>query len=406
VDALPRDAAAFYFAAFSRERLRVSDEHGDPARCILGMTNEHDFTWASVKKMSFPLAHREFAHRYIAYNDELEGALVVCFDPLPVETEVDYGAVIPVVRATTRGIIRFKDVGDDQCEVTMHQYLDAGGWLPEKITVKKIPRALGAVSEMRDVFERDDEIDEGNRRRLMETLLKPQTYSKEENDVIDNATRKFAELGGFKDLTSPDKLVNMDVVFVPGETTGVLRGRTIVDAPIAEVAAWEMSKMSRENLKIHRDFGGLEKGLEWENEHKNVYQVVYTVPLPGFDPREFCVEQVWKWKTAGELMLAARDTGQQRPIDTSMKKYVVGSSTAWWVYKSLEATGGGVSQTQVTYTQHVDMRGALPGFIQNTTGVGMLMYLSDMRLRFDHSVPVDQASRDGIKAMLARHTAA
>jgi hypothetical protein len=71
------------------------------------------------------------------------------------------------VRAKTTGVIRFRPINDDtQCEVTLVQHGDAGGFVPERVVVAKIPQALGGVGEMRELFQRDDAIDGAKRGEL------------------------------------------------------------------------------------------------------------------------------------------------------------------------------------------------------------------------------------------------
>jgi hypothetical protein len=120
---------------------------------------KHDFEWANIKKMPFPLTNREFLARYLSFK-EPTGDLVLVFEALPDITKVDYGANLKVVRGKITGVVRFKSINDDtQCEVTLVQHMDAGGFLPERVVVAKIPQALRAVGGMRELFQRDDAID-------------------------------------------------------------------------------------------------------------------------------------------------------------------------------------------------------------------------------------------------------
>ena len=78
------------------------------------------------------------------------------------------------------------------------------------------------------------------------------------------------------DLESPDHLVTMGYIFVAGDTRGIARASTVLDASMEEASAWEMAKMSRENMKEHAAYGGLERSLLAQNQHKNTYQVGLT----------------------------------------------------------------------------------------------------------------------------------
>jgi hypothetical protein len=166
LDCSAKDAFAYQLAVCGRERMRISREVGDRAHFIFKEHAKHDFEWASVKKMPFPLTNREFLTRSLCFK-EPAGDLVLVSEALPDSTKVDYGANLKVVRGKTTGVVRFKSIDDNtQCEVTLVSHLDAGGFLPERVVVAKIPQALRGVGEMRELFERDDAIDGAKRGEL------------------------------------------------------------------------------------------------------------------------------------------------------------------------------------------------------------------------------------------------
>jgi hypothetical protein len=120
--------------------------------------------------MPFPLTNREFLMRQLCFK-EPAGDLVLVFETRPDSTKVDYGAKLKVVRAKSVGVLRFKPINEDtQCEVTLVQHLDAGGFLPERVAVAKIPQALSGVGEMREIFQRDDAIDDAKRNELADII--------------------------------------------------------------------------------------------------------------------------------------------------------------------------------------------------------------------------------------------
>ncbi|GMI53113.1 hypothetical protein TeGR_g14713 [Tetraparma gracilis] len=213
LDCSAKEAFAYQIAVCGREKMRIGMEEGDCARFIFKEHAKHDFEWAQIKKMPFPLTNREFLGRYLSFKKP-SGDLVLVFEALPDSTKVDYGANLKVVRGKITGVVRFKPIDEDsQCEVTLVQRGDAGGFVPERVSVAKIPQALGSI----------------------------------------------------------------------------------VDAPITEVAAWELAKMSRENRKEHVTFGGLDRNLKKINDHQNIYHVVYDLSIPTFLPRQFVSRVVWKW---------------------------------------------------------------------------------------------------------------
>jgi len=147
----------------------------------------------------------------------------------------------------------------------------------------------------------------------------------------------------------------------------------IVDAPIAQVAAWELAKMSRENLKEHVAFGGLDRNLKKINHHQNIYHVVYDLSIPTFLPRQFVSRIVWKWDEDKKELTVALDTIEYNAFP-KRKEYQRASTTTLVKYKQ-EADVGKIPQTKVTYTQQVDVGGNIPKWAQNRQGVGQLMYV-------------------------------
>ena len=146
--------------------MRTSREGRDRALFVFKEHTKHDFVWALVVKMPFPLTNREFLGRYLSFK-EPTGDLVLVFEALPSSTKVDYGANLKVVRGKITSVMRFKSINDNtQCEVTLVQHWDAGGFVPERVVVAKIPLALSGVAEMRELFQRDDAIDGAKRSEL------------------------------------------------------------------------------------------------------------------------------------------------------------------------------------------------------------------------------------------------
>ncbi|GMI22558.1 hypothetical protein TeGR_g10182 [Tetraparma gracilis] len=364
----------------------------------------HDIELVVVKKMPFPLTNREFLNRYLSFK-ELSGDLVLVFEALPDGTKVDYGANLKVVRAKSTGTFRFKPLNDDsQCEVTLVHHGHAGGFVPERVMVAKIPQALSAVSNMREHFQRDDAIDDAKRSELAEIInTSKQPYLPNEDKFIDEVSAKFASMGdaAFEKLDSPDHFVHMFSAFKEGSSTTIGRATTIVDATIAEVAAWELAKMSRGNLKGHVEFGGLDRDLLKINDHQSIYHVVYDLSIPKFLPRQWVGRVFWKWAADKKELTVVGDSVEHDEFP-ERKEYLRASSTGVLKYKE-EAEVGGCPQTKVTWIQQLDLGGAIPKWVQNRQGVGNLMYLSTMRKRFDKSPAIDTASNLRLVTMIQNH---
>jgi hypothetical protein len=165
----------------------------------------------------------------------------------------------------------------------------------------------------------------------------------------------------------------------------------IVDAPIAEVAAWELAKMSRESQKGHVAFGGLDRDLVKVNDHQNIFHVVYDFSIPGFLPRQFVTRDVWKWAAdKKELVMVVDDVKHESFRER--KEYLRASSLAMITYKQ-EADVGEIPQTKVTYTQQVDLGGRIPKWVQNRQGVSMLMYVIEHAPYSSPPPPLPRRSR-------------
>jgi hypothetical protein len=230
LDCSTKEAFVYQFAACGREKMRIGKELGDRARVIVEEHTKHDFEWALVVKMPFPLTKREFLSRYLSFK-EPTGDLVVVFEALPNSTTADYGANLKVVRAQTTGVVRFTPNNDDTlCEVTLIQHMDTGGFVPERVVVAKIPQALRGVTDMRELFQRDDAIDGAKISELANVIeSRPQVYTDDELDVLDFMTDTLGMLKEekFEKLDSPDHFVHMSVAFKEGSRTAITRAVTV-----------------------------------------------------------------------------------------------------------------------------------------------------------------------------------
>ena len=179
-----------------------------------------------------------------------------------------------------------------------------------------------SVADLREKFQRDDEIDKMEWDELARIIKDvPQTYTAEEDILINKVHAKLGmlEWGHFEELESPDHLVKMGKHSIGGG--GVGRASVTVDASIEECVAWEISKMNREQA---RDAGSLERSFTKTNDHHGVYHVVYDFGIPGFQPREFLSSLVWRQQ--GDKLVVLYDDVEHTdfPVSPSL---VRGSTT-------------------------------------------------------------------------------
>ena len=131
--------------------------------------------------------------------------------------------------------------------------------------------------------------------------------------------------------------------------------------------------MSRENMKVHDQDGGLDRELLKVNNHQNIYHVVYDLSIPRFLPRQWVSRVVWKWAADKKELTVVYDDVEHVAFQ-ERKEYLRASVTSTGKYMQ-EAEFGATPQTRVTYTVQLDLGGRIPKWVQNRQGVGQLMYV-------------------------------
>jgi hypothetical protein len=394
LDCPPCQALAWLQDVCGRGRTRRSMEERNPARVIIRANDPHDVVYSFIKRMPFPFVSREVVCRQLCALDDCgTGDLLCAFQPEE-SIEVDYGVEMKTVFARCTGITRLRAINDSQCELACYQHLDAGGLLPPALANKQTSVALRPIVELRNVFQRDDEVDEAERNELARVMKHDaQDFSDEEAALVSGVQDNLGRIAAseFRELNSPDRFVNMSLHFTEGESCGVMRATTVLDAPIEECAANEMSMQSRANSKEMADYGGLERSLTKRNNHSAVFKAVYDFKIIAFLPREFLLCVMWRKLDENTIVVVSdnADLPDQFPINP---KYVRAATTAYWKYERLP-NDGAVEQTKVTWVQQADLKGFAPKAVVNSGVVGQLMYLSKIRKRFDRSAAIDLASR-------------
>ena len=248
-------AAAWYFEYCSRERQNTGQASGDLARIQIrqaeGKANEKVF--ATVKTMPFPLKNREFVGISTIFTNPDTKCLQVFV--MPDNQVVDYGGTFKsLVRGkvfaifTARNIVSLGEVA--QCKISLKQSVDAGGFVPRKVVDRKIPQSLKLVSELQHAFKRDEDVDRAALASLANIIRnEKQHYTEEEQETIRKGKEfnmKCKESKKFKDLKSPDPQVKMKAGHLEGESLVIGLCESIIDASLAECAAYEFIKDSRE----------------------------------------------------------------------------------------------------------------------------------------------------------------
>jgi len=156
------------------------------------MREPHDITFATVKAMPFPLRRREFVFRCVAATDD-NGDYIHATSPDSTVTP-DYGfSRKNIVPGVVRMFVRFVGVPGEEgsCKVALYQYLDAGGHVPAYVVNTTIPSALGALTELRELFQRDEEVDLREREGRAERMSREQVYTLEERETLDDCRARL-----------------------------------------------------------------------------------------------------------------------------------------------------------------------------------------------------------------------
>ena len=360
------------------------------------MNGPHDHAIATIKKTPFPLKNREFVGRQVCAADTNGDLLVAA---VPVDNVIDYGMTTRTVRGVARALMRVTPSGESQCKVTYIQYIDAGGVVPTWVVESTIPMSLSTVGNLRDQFQRDDEIDKMERDELARVMKEEQqVYSEDEDARIQRVQSKLRAHDdvGFEELESPDHLVKMGKIFSEGGHSAIIRASATIDSSIEDCAAWEVAKMCRETIK---EAGSLERSFTRVNNRYIIFHVVYDLKIPGFRPRDFVSSVVWRQQ--GDKLVVVYDDVEHTDFLPN-PSFVRATTKVSWAYEKLRPVGG-VPQTRVAFTQQISLGGVIPTFVANGQAVNQLMYLSTMRRKFDKSLEIDGAVRAQNVGLIADH---
>ncbi|GMI38047.1 hypothetical protein TeGR_g2496 [Tetraparma gracilis] len=401
LDAAAKDAQAWWLAFCSRDRMRINKEEKNPARLTVKESANENVV-ATVKSAPFPFNRREFVAMQVCASDNSNDDLL--FAAESVGESVDYGTSLKAVRGKTRLFVRLRSVSPNSCTLTYFQYVDVGGLVPARVLSYQLRGAFGVVEEVRQVFDRSDEVDKLARDELAGSIEhEQQVYDEGEEALISSVQDKLGGLKeeDFKELESPDHLVKMQKAFRAGSSSVVLRGSATLDASLEECAAHELLKISRARAAINKED---EETLTWINSHHGVFRFILGLGAPGFDAREWILEHVWRKEGEDALATYYEHIPLHPHFHDSESTYAKGnSSEVIFRYERLPPLAGGIPQTRLTYTQQVDLGGAIPKSVVNNKGPERLMVVSRARMQFDKSPVIDAASILRLVTMIQSH---
>ena len=224
IDTSAENALAWIWDYCSNERLNaVNKLHKNPREVIKHIAPNQN-VFSSIRTMPWPLNARQFVNEN-TWTKQDDDTYVYAFRP-PTTHKFDNRLVDigkhkakALVQGESRGFVILKNVGDQKCDLTYVLHADAKGNLPAKEMVEQTPRSLGLVTQLREKFNRDDEIDQEERNELMGVMKNDnenEVYSEEENEMVARITKKMENVkdGLFIPLNSPDFRTKVSGQFV------------------------------------------------------------------------------------------------------------------------------------------------------------------------------------------------
>jgi hypothetical protein len=121
-------------------------------------------------------------------------------------------------------------MSSNSCRLTTFQFVDAGGRIPAWVLNRKVAVALGGMEEIREAFDRSDEVDKVARDELAGVIEhEQQVYDEKELRLLTRVQKKLSGLKeeNFKELDSPDHMVKMHSILAEGSSTIVLEATTV-----------------------------------------------------------------------------------------------------------------------------------------------------------------------------------
>jgi hypothetical protein len=404
LDCSPKDATAWLFDFASRERWRNSRDNGDLARLVVDETSPHDNTIATVQTMPFSLPYMEFVARQLVVRGEKTGEFIYAM--LSVPRKVDYGSSARMVRGTAIDFARVVPVGDSQCKLVMHQFLDVAGYLSAFAIKSKISLTLGVVCELRACVQRDAEVDARDANDLARFIASgPQTYSEEESDVFERVEKHIGAMkeDEFTPLEAPDSKLHIGTGLKKGDVNIVGTATTIIDASVEECAAWDFGIGSRQRTtNFHNSKRGIGRIVVPINQHCIVQYTAYHLGH-GLTNREGFVKMIWKKVDSDSVVVAYEPCEGIPEIPYKDRGWVTAKYTMQLKFQRLPPVGG-IGQTRASLRVHTDVGGAIPASFVNLRGVSQLMHLSRMRHVFDKSSEIDGVNRARLVREIKDHS--
>ena len=257
---------------------------------------------------------------------------------------------------------------------------------------------MSIIEEARSAFNKDDAIDLEDHEKLVAVMKRGQEdYEQPELDIINDSTKKFEKLETghlLKDIQSLDHLVKMKAGFLPGEVDIVGWADTEIDASIEECASFEYHISSRAKTNAFESRGGIVKEISKLSPHSQINRSVYDLTgIAAIQPREWVGMEVWRWENDAydKFVIASAPFFDEALFPTS-NTFVRATMQFLISYEKLEPVGK-LPRTKVTLCAQTNFAGHIPHSFINSRISSFLMRLSEMRIKFDKSLDIDEIGR-------------
>jgi hypothetical protein len=407
VDASSEVAAAWWYSVCGRQRMKKSRESGERSRIILNEKGACEVTHAIYMGLGRTMLAREFVNRSIYCADE-QGRLLIASIPCDEDVDVDWGFNASALRGSYTSIfIAEKDgeeEGNEQCRVTIVGRLNVEGWASffPKLEERLRDNTFFPVADLLAEFQRDEEMDELDREKLLPVLLnQEQEYSQEEVTCVDKAISLHRDMRGGNDqfyvLPSSDAQIWVGISKESRGNKTHIKTTAVVDASVATCAAhFLFHKKSRQfveesNIVDDGSFA-VEKKV---NDHCFYVNSLDVVAFPALRMREVLHKMIWKWDDEERSSLSIVCESVPEHPDFPLKKNAVRVDSNCLITMEELPRIGETPQTIVTVTE-ISSEGFKRFSSKNIAHHVAYTWrdqISGMRLLYDQSLTLDSAKR-------------
>jgi len=445
VDSSAQEVLAWLWDYCSNERLQAQKNlHANPRDIVKTISPMEQYITA-IKTLPWPLSPRQ-VNSHAAWAELSKDTYVLAWDqPAPGEVHIDNimmpqyaGRRKKLVSGTTQGYCVLKNVvgvGREQCDLKWVQNMTFGGVVRSSIANKQLlPRMMKLVFQVRDAFERDVEIDQMERTRLMKimegaasTSASPTTtarlrnlnfsfeasaneeieiYTAQEDTLVNSISKTMEVIASRKFVRFPyskDYRTYMGKNHVEGDKVAYLKVETDVDASIEECAAYNFMILSRKRMKLNDQESIKTREARSYNNHCCDMLLLDDIGY-GLRRRIFLTRHIWKRISNKQIVHVNKDVDESKlfPECASIKNnVVVGKTSGYLSYVDSTITGSSINSTKMMYVVRLDLGGLIPKKFLEFSAMEFLSDYSVMRKAFCKDYEIDLEQRGYIKENLA-----